>query len=433
MTEAIIRSNNVDVMIASSYRRAAHHAQVQQASESLSEIGLNPYPPFGQKEAILDDGFVLFEGASDGNEGDLVKSKHVIERGFLDGIRAAKALYAVPTGGYLGRSGAVEVLYALGINKPVALSERVKFYGEEVSPSVKDIINKYQVNLPIIPVDEITQDAFSEVTNSVEQGVSLTPEEHLVVWGAIRALLKDLRPAPEEIKEVKEKGYIGDERMLAGFTQKEEESSILDVISRYPELFSAEEEGVIRRYAETAAVIKSKEQLGLVGTNPIPSLVKIMDHYHREKAEEHADDTRFDTAKAILVELDGLFKDAVDGVVNGEENSGNQIAREDAALLTFPFLPQVHLLEPPIPILELHENERVLLNRLLFALGARNKDFADLGLQLSNTDHGYIGVGNLATKYKGVTWSLGVDKQRPGILQFSLGFNPIAKRVISLS
>lgn len=123
-----LRLINVDVPIVSSYRREQHLDELKTAALYFKDLGLSTYPDHLQSPIKIDDEFVFFGGSQEtfGN------NKRRMEIEFLKLINRAKLVYVVTTNGYLGLSASTECAYALYINKPIAFSQPITEFGEEV-------------------------------------------------------------------------------------------------------------------------------------------------------------------------------------------------------------------------------------------------------------------------------------------------------------
>lgn len=178
--------NGRDVIIASSYRRANHLSQVREASRSMSQSGFHVYPTHNAEAVNIGEDFVFL-----GDEMDYEKTK--IERFFLEGIKRARLLYVVTTGGYIGKSTSIETAYSLAVGTPVIISESIKSFGNEVPQAIRNIIQS--VPFPIIPTDEITKSSSEILDIAQRNGNSpyLSYEQRGQVFRGLIRLLKDLR------------------------------------------------------------------------------------------------------------------------------------------------------------------------------------------------------------------------------------------------
>lgn len=145
---------NVDVPIVSSYRREQHVEELKTAALYFKNLGLSTYPDHLQNPVKIDDEFVFFSGDPETLRGN----KRRMEIEFLKAIKRAKLVYVVVTNGYLGRSGSIELAYGLSINAPpIALSQPITEFGQEVPEEIRTIIDNNQTLLPILPIKKIRE------------------------------------------------------------------------------------------------------------------------------------------------------------------------------------------------------------------------------------------------------------------------------------
>lgn len=184
---------DVDVSIISSYRREQHVQELKTAALYFKYLGFSTYPSHIQNPVKIDDDFVFFGGNLEAFE----NNKRRVEIEFLRLIKRAELVYVVATNGYLGRSGSVELSYALFINAPTALSQSITDFGQEVPEEIKSIIDNRQALLPIIPVKKIREfktDDLASLPNKVTPSLAsiLNEEDKKTILLSIRSLVRHL-------------------------------------------------------------------------------------------------------------------------------------------------------------------------------------------------------------------------------------------------
>lgn len=144
---------NVDIPIISSYRKEQHVNELKTAALYFKDLGLSTYPSHLQRPINIDDEFVLFDG--DIETFGFNKRRTEIE--FLKAINKARVVYVVATNGYIGRSGSIELAYGLLMNAPLALSQSITEFGQEVPKELKTVIENHKTLIPILPIEKIKE------------------------------------------------------------------------------------------------------------------------------------------------------------------------------------------------------------------------------------------------------------------------------------
>ena len=184
---------NVDVPIVSSYRKEQHVRELKTAALYFKDIGLSTYPDHLQNPITIDDEFVFFGG----NQETFDNDKRRMEILFLKAINRAKLVYIVATNGYLGRSASVELAFGLLMNAPVALSQPITEFGEEVPQEIKNIVENNEALLPILPIKkikELEKDRTQPFLSRKEKPplVILDQKDKEAIFLSIRSLIRHL-------------------------------------------------------------------------------------------------------------------------------------------------------------------------------------------------------------------------------------------------
>lgn len=132
---------------------------MKHASLCLFRVGLSVYPHHEAKPVPITDEFVFLGGQES-------LTPRQIERHYLEGIRNAKFVYAVATNGYVGRSSATEIAYALVIGKPVVLSEPISTYGPGVPSEIARILQ--ETRLPLLPTPQLENFSKEQLVTFIE-------------------------------------------------------------------------------------------------------------------------------------------------------------------------------------------------------------------------------------------------------------------------
>lgn len=184
---------DVDVPIVSSYRREQHVDELKTAARYFNDLGFSTYPSHLQNPVKIDDEFVFFSG----NLETLGNNKRRIEIEFLKSIYRAKLVYVVATNGYLGRSASIELAYAMLINVPIALSQPITEFGEEVPYKLKSVIENNMALFPIVPIHKIRElredSIFSSFPTKEKPPLRIVSEkDKKAIYSSIRSLVRDL-------------------------------------------------------------------------------------------------------------------------------------------------------------------------------------------------------------------------------------------------
>ena len=184
---------NADVPIVSSYRREQHLTELKTAALYFKNLGLSTYPDHLQNPIKIDDEFVFFGGDQEVFD----NNKRRMEIKFLQAINRAKLVYVVATNGYLGRSSSVEVSYGLLMNTPLALSQPITEFGEEVPKELKTVIENHKMLIPILPIEKIKElkiDRLLAVLPNREKPslTSLNEKDKRTILLSIRSLVRNL-------------------------------------------------------------------------------------------------------------------------------------------------------------------------------------------------------------------------------------------------
>lgn len=174
---------STDILIASSYRREQHLKEVRAASFLFQSMGYSVYPTHNAQPINPDKDFVFLGGEKN-------FTKRQIERHYLEGLRKAKLVYVVASGGYLDPSASIETAYSLAINAPLIQSEPINTFGDDVPVLITQILKN--ASIPIVGIEKLRNKSTLEMYTR-RNGHFLNAEQRKTVFSGLIYMFRQLR------------------------------------------------------------------------------------------------------------------------------------------------------------------------------------------------------------------------------------------------
>lgn len=174
---------NPTVVISGSFRK--YLAEIGRAAFNFRRSGIQVLTPLTPDTINSEEEFVRL--ITD----DPKKSAVVLEKEFMSHISEADFLYVANVEGYIGKSVAAEMSFAIIHNIPIIADQEIGKWSEEISAEVKIILKRSVYKyLPIKNIDQHTIEALS-LTNAFRGGIST--KEKSACYSLIEHLLEELK------------------------------------------------------------------------------------------------------------------------------------------------------------------------------------------------------------------------------------------------
>jgi len=175
----------IKVVISGSFRK--HLSEIGKASSKFKDAGVKVLAPLTHEVKNNGADFLIL------TTDDSQKTADVLEKDFMSKILESSFLYIANIGGYIGKSTAAEMCFAILNNITIVVAEKIDKSSSEMPISLKNILEKSTFScLPIHTIDSFSISKLC-LLKSAPHVLSLKQKEYLNLF--INDLLEELKHA----------------------------------------------------------------------------------------------------------------------------------------------------------------------------------------------------------------------------------------------
>ncbi len=155
------------------------------AIRNFEKANIKVLAPLTKETLNSNDNFVFL--ATD----DTNKSADILEKEFMFNIKKADFLYIANVGGYIGKSVATEMGFALMNHVPIVVAEEIKDFSDEIPETAQELLKKSVFRQ--LSINEIALETIAELNLTKFIPFNLSSDETELLQSLVEKLLESLK------------------------------------------------------------------------------------------------------------------------------------------------------------------------------------------------------------------------------------------------
>lgn len=176
-------NTKIKIVISGSFRKYLNDIGI--AIANFEKANIKVLAPLTKEALNSKDNFVFL--ATD----DPKKSADILEKEFMANIEKADFLYLANVGGYVGKSAATEMGFALVNGIPIVVAEKIRDFSDEIPETAQELLKKSVFRQ--LPISEIDSEKIAELNLANFTPVNLSTDETALLQSLVEKLLNSLK------------------------------------------------------------------------------------------------------------------------------------------------------------------------------------------------------------------------------------------------